>query len=772
MILNVKTMTRMTVRGGSSQPTQEQTVVDSATAAAASGTAGGGSPQDGPSATSLTLPGTYVTASSPRMRVAFRVLAADARLRRQTDRVAACIALHRLRREEDGLIKRLGEVTTERAFCAQQLAALFSRDTSLRSTLAKEMLNLGLTGSSLSAMTPGGAGGGASASNNPSASSAAAVDAAWTAAAAGGSPAAAAAPTSSHAGVATSYGASMHGEMQRGPWTLPLPLAETMPVMGMPSLQAAIVHAEASLKHWDVEAAFIRGRLREVRAGLLVAQRRAEVPVPGTEGWMASYSARNVRTAMALGATRPDFTTGSGHAVAVGDSGGRAGQRAGGADFGEPHPDALGSFGHGYDDDTDADSGDEFEDYLHGGPPHAHHGDEHHQHQHDSAGTSSSRRHAIRGLVRSPEPMYEAPASNAAGSSGVRVSTDDNHGTAAVDGGAAGPALAASTAVTAGALSQPSSTGATGDSSQSPPETSAGGDAPAQSHPPASVFIPRPPPRRSSLEVYRGATAKAIQLYTTSDVAVNAAADAAAAAAAAAVAPIEPYGRLPGDAPSYFSGGTKSASEVAQAALRAAASAAPSSMPLADWWSIYGPAARKPGAATSGAGTEAGTTEDVAAAGSSDGESAASDAAWATAGTESSDGAAAGSGGERTHRGHHRAVGDRHGDRDAGHDDGGDGGASSMTPAATPLGRYSIARYREQQQHRRHWHGSSRGVSRRNNANGGSGGNGSGGKYGDLTDADMENADAIEEARRGGAEGDRAAGSTSPHAYGGYRWWL
>jgi hypothetical protein len=203
--------------------------------------------------TSLTLPGMYVSASSPRMRVAFRVLAADPKLRAQSQRVAACLSLARLRQDEEKLLKRTQEISGERAFAAQQLSILLSRDTSLRGNLTKEMLNAGFPSmrpeKEPSSLSPGGA-----------------------------------------------------GEKRGGIWALALPLAEELPPMGMHALQATLHTAEVTVRRLDEEMSLVFDTLKDLRAAIVAAQRRAETPLPGSEDITSRYSVADDRMATALGA--------------------------------------------------------------------------------------------------------------------------------------------------------------------------------------------------------------------------------------------------------------------------------------------------------------------------------------------------------------------------------------------------------------------------------------------------------------------------------------
>lgn len=88
------------------------------------------------------IPGTYISASSPRMRFAFRALVQDPRLMKHTNRIRASVKLSLLREEEQVLLRRLPEAVSERSYWYFQAQALLSRDTALRTSVAKELVNM------------------------------------------------------------------------------------------------------------------------------------------------------------------------------------------------------------------------------------------------------------------------------------------------------------------------------------------------------------------------------------------------------------------------------------------------------------------------------------------------------------------------------------------------------------------------------------------------------------------------------------------------------
>ena len=96
---------------------------------------GGGGPE--------VAPPSYLTASSPRMRAAFRLLTSDPRLKQQTARVQSALRTATLRRREDEISRKLlPEALAERAYAQGALTALMTRDTALRSAFVKELLLL------------------------------------------------------------------------------------------------------------------------------------------------------------------------------------------------------------------------------------------------------------------------------------------------------------------------------------------------------------------------------------------------------------------------------------------------------------------------------------------------------------------------------------------------------------------------------------------------------------------------------------------------------
>jgi hypothetical protein len=80
-------------------------------------------------------PGIFVTAATPRLRVAFRVVTRDLRLQLQMTRILAALRVASLRHTESELVKKLPEVVAERSYAFQLLQSLLTRDTALRSSL-------------------------------------------------------------------------------------------------------------------------------------------------------------------------------------------------------------------------------------------------------------------------------------------------------------------------------------------------------------------------------------------------------------------------------------------------------------------------------------------------------------------------------------------------------------------------------------------------------------------------------------------------------------
>jgi hypothetical protein len=91
----------------------------------------------------LILPGTFIAASSPRMRVAFKVLAADPKLQAQTQRIAAVVALQTLKREERLLLNKIMELSNQRKVLFETLSMLVGRETSIRTSIIKDLMSWG-----------------------------------------------------------------------------------------------------------------------------------------------------------------------------------------------------------------------------------------------------------------------------------------------------------------------------------------------------------------------------------------------------------------------------------------------------------------------------------------------------------------------------------------------------------------------------------------------------------------------------------------------------
>jgi len=209
--------------------------------------------------TSLTLPGLYVSASTPRMRVAFRVIAADPKLTAQTRRVAAAVAYRRLTSEEDTITRFMSELSSDRAAALQHLSALLGRDTSLRTTVVKEWLSLNPAGAA--------AGGG------DAAPAAAGTDGAVVTA--GAAPAARSNPPQS---------SLLPSSLVIG--KIPAAMFEDTPPLGMTSLAATIAALQARIGALDGRLDEHRKLLREVRGAALAARAVCETPLPGTEPWV------------------------------------------------------------------------------------------------------------------------------------------------------------------------------------------------------------------------------------------------------------------------------------------------------------------------------------------------------------------------------------------------------------------------------------------------------------------------------------------------------
>jgi hypothetical protein len=230
----------------------------------------------------VALPGTYVTASSPRMRQAFRALVADPRLQAAASRIRSSLATARLREEEALLLKRLPEALAERSYWQTATSALLVRDTALRTSVAKELVAMqaaapttGLdflqTGSLTapyeedgSAGRAGAGGEGAPSTTTTEAASAGAGDAASGTAA---RPDAGAAPAPLTA-----------APRPRAAAIPPPPETSLLSVYG---LSATLASTLASQRRAEEEVTALRERIGEVRAALDTAEANAEVALPG-----------------------------------------------------------------------------------------------------------------------------------------------------------------------------------------------------------------------------------------------------------------------------------------------------------------------------------------------------------------------------------------------------------------------------------------------------------------------------------------------------------
>lgn len=99
-------------------------------------------PGANPTTVNLSIPGAYITASSPRMRCAFKAITSDPRMKTRAARVRSALALARLRQEEKELTERLPEAIAERQYWANNVTLLLNRDTALRTSVAREFMNM------------------------------------------------------------------------------------------------------------------------------------------------------------------------------------------------------------------------------------------------------------------------------------------------------------------------------------------------------------------------------------------------------------------------------------------------------------------------------------------------------------------------------------------------------------------------------------------------------------------------------------------------------
>jgi uncharacterized membrane protein YgcG len=323
---------RNTMRAGAGGPAGSQL-------ASSPEEAGGGGAAAGPS---LTLPGTYVSASSPRMRVAFRVLAADPKLQAQTARVAAAVALVRLRREEALLQGRISEVTGERSVLSSQLSMLLSRETSLRTSIIKDVMSWGspVVGALLTGVAPPAA----PVPQKPAAKAADASARGDKAASddeeAGTGPATVTPPeppqTATAAVIALlQNGAAASAAAAPSPVAGPLPPATSSmdamaasALLGAPHFAASLARTERCLGRTDALLESLQRRLEQVRYSAMLAQQRSEVPLPDTEAWYRLVRAAHVTRVVYAGMRRVQGEGGGGAGGASGAGSGGSSDRS------------------------------------------------------------------------------------------------------------------------------------------------------------------------------------------------------------------------------------------------------------------------------------------------------------------------------------------------------------------------------------------------------------------------------------------------------------
>lgn len=282
---------------------------------AGGGTAAIASPPSAPPSTSFDTshPGVYVSASSPRMRVAFRALVADARLQSQTARVRAAVEVALLRSRERELLARLPEASAERSFAAGQLQVLLVRDSALRAALAKELMMAATTTAAAAA------GGGVTSSSVTDAAATAAHLPLSSSPYAAAVAAAVAAPHDHHAPALFAGGY---------PASAPLPVGT--PNLG---LAAAIADAHAHVAALDTEVATLRASLRRVRSDLesqlAVCASTGTLALAGASGHFERYagviSAASAPAASATTAAAADAGVAPSASAPAQASGGSAG---------------------------------------------------------------------------------------------------------------------------------------------------------------------------------------------------------------------------------------------------------------------------------------------------------------------------------------------------------------------------------------------------------------------------------------------------------------
>lgn len=230
------------------------------------GTAPAGGPQGAPAFPfDSRHPGVFVSASSPRMRAAFRVLVADAKLQAQTARVQACVEVALLRSRERDLLARLPEAVAERAFASSQLALLLTRDSALRAAVAKELMHMQpgapVMASQQHVATPADVTG-ASTDHSPS----------------GGAAPASSTPQQQHL---AAWGPVVLAAGSRSFDALPVGAHNL-------GLSAAIGDAHAAVLRVDAEVAFLRSSVATVRKDL-----EAQLGIVATAGTLSLAGARD-----------------------------------------------------------------------------------------------------------------------------------------------------------------------------------------------------------------------------------------------------------------------------------------------------------------------------------------------------------------------------------------------------------------------------------------------------------------------------------------------
>lgn len=252
------------------------------------------------------LPGSYVTAASPRMRAAFRSLVCDPQLQLAARRLRSALHIARLREREALLLRRVSEAAGERSYWASLTAALLVRDTTLRGAVAKELVMLQsaapltgvdfLSSGSLEPVTAGGALGGHAGAGQAGAA-AGHVGVAAAAEAGGGSAAAVVAEAAAVLARAASAPGSSAGPAASAPGSSAGPAAgpalpvsphnsaadaavrhptPDLPLLGVSHLLAALRTATATLRALEDEVTELRAQLAAVRTEVASAEADAD----------------------------------------------------------------------------------------------------------------------------------------------------------------------------------------------------------------------------------------------------------------------------------------------------------------------------------------------------------------------------------------------------------------------------------------------------------------------------------------------------------------